>query len=170
MWRMENNVCLIALFRKMGKPLSAKKIVRYSLHILEHGSLIVLQNGEIYDDTPKNRAMQFGKGYIITANDITPIPFTCWQPSKAVYSRMRATAKADTRATYTTTNRMRMTSEKLEGRSQMFREGMGRRTRKKPSNSGSFRVNPPLRGMALNKGDMERNRPDFIDYITYLAK
>ena len=53
---------------------------------------------------------------------------------------------------------------------EMFREGMGKRTYKKPGSGGSFRVNPPLRGMGLNRGDMERNRPDFIDYCKYLYK
>lgn len=52
----------------------------------------------------------------------------------------------------------------------IFYTCMGKRTFKKPGSGGSFRVNPPLRGMGLNRGDMERNRPDFIDYCKYLSK
>lgn len=52
----------------------------------------------------------------------------------------------------------------------IFHTCMGKRTHKKPGSGGSFRVNPPLRGMGLNRGDMERNRPDFIDYCKYLNK
>ena len=53
---------------------------------------------------------------------------------------------------------------------EVFREGMGKRFRKKPGSGGSYRVNPPLRGMGLNRGDMERNKADFIDYCKYLSK
>lgn len=167
---MENNKHLVDLFNGMGLPLRDKQAERLTVRILEKESVIVLNDGKVYADTQEMRAKQFGHGYIVTANGVRDIPFTCWEPSKAARKRMQAKAKATTKCIHTSTDKKADVPERLESRGQMFREGMGRRSRKKPGSGGSFRVNPPLRGMALNRGDIQRNRPDFIDYCKYLNK
>lgn len=167
---MENNKHLVDLFDRMGLPLRAKKAERLTVRILEKESIIVLKDGKIYADTQEMRAKQFGKGYIVSIDGCCEIPFTCWEPSKVARKRMQVKTKRATKCIHTSTDHKVDAPEKLERRKRMFHEGMGKRTFKKPGSGGSFRVNPPLRGMGLNCADMQRNRPDFIDYCKYCYK
>lgn len=59
--------------------------------------------------------------------------------------------------------KIRKTSHKRSGYKPIKRVNVtscgGTRTQKKPSNSGSFRINPHLTGMSLNHKDYELNKP-----------
>lgn len=154
----------------MGKPLRAKQKQRLSARINECGSIIVLKSGKVYADTKEMRSKQYGNGYVVTANDFVEIPYTCWEMSAKARKRIAKCAEKDRRVIESTLLRQPDAPVKLENRAQMFREGQGKRCSKKPSRSGSLRVNAPLRGMGLNRGDVRRNRPDFIDYITYIKR
>lgn len=168
---MKNNKYLVDLFNRMGLPLRAKQAQYLTVRILEHDSIIVLKNGKVYADTTAMRAKQFGKGYVVSINECYEIPFTCQKPSQATRKQMQSKARRATRCAHTSTARKAdAIFERLESCSQMFHLGMGERSRKKPSNSGSFRVNPPLRGMHLSRANVESNRPDFIDYCKYFNK
>lgn len=164
---MENNKHLTALFHKLGLSLSASKAGSLSARISECGGIIVLKNGKTCPNTMSNRFQYAERGYIVTVKGVAAIPSVhdrkSMRNARQIYTHVQ-------RGINTTTFVPPTRPERLESRSRMFREGMGKRTFKKPGSGGSFRVNPPLRGMGLNRGDMERNRPDFIDYCKYLSK
>ena len=162
------NEHLINLFATINQPLNEREAARLSLRIYHKGGVIVLFDGKMYANTIEARAKYFGRGYIVTVNGVYNIPLTCYEPSKAARNRMRAKFGAVLRAVHTTTDLQPGAPAKLETRAQMFNAGKGERTRKKPLRAGRWRINAPLRGMALNCRDMQRNKPGVVDYYKYL--
>lgn len=142
---------LADLFNRMGQPLRVKQAKHLAARIRAEKSIIVLTNGKVYADTRKMRMLECGNGYVVTETEFFEIPMPV-RKAKARPAKKKAPRFFI----------------RIESQKQMFAICKGERSRKKPGSGGRFVPNAPLRGMALSRLEIERNRPDFIDYVKYI--
>lgn len=144
-----------------GAKLRSKQMQRTVERVQECGSVLVTEWGKIWADTPENRAKACNHCWVVESDRHYFLQFAVCVDGKAYrrkWSKIEREFKAKRKVLRASTDKMREKPERLESRERMFKIGQGEVCHKKPGSGGSFTTKPRLMCMALNRGDMERNR------------